>query len=288
MKKTPDLQNPIEALLQVAKDLRDPNGGCPWDLKQTHQSMAKHLVEETYEAIDAIYKLQEEDERTWGNLKEELGDVLFQVIFQAQLASEKNKFTFQDIAKYMTEKLIFRHPHVYGDLQGVDSAEQVLQNWEKLKRTEREKKGLEKSMLDSIPNSMPALLKALRMGQKVSRVHFDWQKEIHTKQDIEKKIQEELTEWLKLLPTNFTEEVSNVEKAEEELGDLLFAISQMARKYGLDPERALQKSNEKFRTRFRFMEKKFKDKLEKDELPSTEEWEAAWEEAKKEETKNRE
>ena len=175
MKIPPSLDEPLSAVCKLASDLRDKNGGCPWDIKQDHSSLIKHLIEEAYEAVDALEKFDENQPATIENIKEELGDLLFQIVLHSQIASEKDHFNLNDVARNVTEKLIFRHPHVYGEApENKLNSEEVMVNWEKLKREERKNKNQNKSMLASIPQALPALLKAYRLGQKVSRVGFDW------------------------------------------------------------------------------------------------------------------
>ncbi|MDH5720765.1 MAG: nucleoside triphosphate pyrophosphohydrolase [Spirochaetia bacterium] len=292
MKKSPSLDNPLRALIQIAADLREPKNGCPWDIKQTHHSVTANLIEEAYEVLDAIKELDEKKIETYENLKEELGDLLFQVIFHAQMANEKKLFNFQDIALYICEKLIFRHPHVYSSEIDLSTETEVLKNWEKLKLEEKKKKGDEKpSMLSGIPNHMPALLKSCRLGAKAARVDFDWPKTKEGLKSLKMKVVEEIDELLVELPddsSHFDIEPNKPEpkkeklkkKAEEEIGDVLFAVSQLARHYHIDPEEALQKSNKKFQDRFNIMEDKFRDKLSKGKHPTFNEWEDAWQEAK--------
>ena len=247
MKQPPSLENPIEAVRRVAADLRDPEGGCPWDLKQDHKSLIKHLIEEAYEVVDSLEALTEKNISTYDALKEELGDLFFQIVLHSQLASEKKYFDLDEVSISIVNKLIFRHPHVYGKLsnQGL-STEAVLQNWEALKKEERLKdkdhSGKKKSMLSGIPKSMPALLKAYRLGQKVSRVGFDWE----NLNQIEEKIKEEIHEFREELISSEKSEKDDLELIEEEFGDILFVLCQYARHVQIDPERALQKANKKF------------------------------------------
>ncbi len=277
MKKPPSLDNPIKAIQQLAADLRDPEGGCPWDVKQDHKSMIKHLIEEAYEVIDAIEAL-DGSEQGYHELQKELGDLFFQVVFHAQLGSEKDRFNLDDIARSITEKLIFRHPHVYGDGRA-DNSDAVLKNWESLKRQEKPDK--EESMLSGIPRHLPALLKSYRIGQKVARVNFDWPA---TKEGLEQllaKIDEERGELRAELPP-VPEKPTGVarERVKEEMGDYLFAICQLARHYDIDPEEALQAANDKFSKRFALAEKHFADQLARGEAPSLDEWEVQWQKAK--------
>ncbi|MDH5718277.1 MAG: nucleoside triphosphate pyrophosphohydrolase [Spirochaetia bacterium] len=294
MKKPPSLDKPIESLKKIARDLRDKTHGCPWDMNQTHDSVVKNLIEETYEVVDAIEKLNEKDINTYNDLKEELGDLFFQIVFHAQLAEERGMFNLEDTALYVSEKLIFRHPHVYGENVQVEGEKDVLKNWEKLKREEKNKKNEEFiHMLSGIPVHLPALLKSYRIGQKVSRVNFDWPSSKEGTKLLKEKVIEELNEFLveidenheKYNPENLitADKIKEKERVEEELGDLLFAISQLARRYYIDPEEALQKANKKVTSRFEKMETIFQDKLNKGIHPSIEEWDELWKKVKKEE-----
>lgn len=291
MKTPPILNEPLKAIQQIASQLRDPDGGCPWDIEQTHQSLVKNLIEEAYETADAIEQLDGSDE-SWENMREELGDLLFQTVIHAQLADEIHKFNLNDIARYMCEKLIFRHPHVYGNLEGLGSADntgQVLQNWERLKRKEKQKKekkngGERMSMLSGIPGNMPALLKALRMGQKTSRVGFDWPEGHEGARQLYEKIEEEIQELkteLSILDNAQIADDNMKIRAEEELGDLLFAVAQLGRRYQLDPEAALQRACVKFSKRFTAMENYFQKRLDSGEHPEIAEWEKQWDIVKK-------
>lgn len=259
-------------LLQVARDLRDKNGGCPWDLEQTHESLAKHLLEEACELIEIIEQgLGPETDQAF---KEELGDVLFQVVIHAQLAAEENRFDFDDVARTIADKLISRHPHVYGEWKA-DDARVVLKNWETLKARERARKQSRVSFLDGVPKILPALQRADRLGEKAARVGFDWQ----DNQQLWQKIREELTE----LEAAEQEELSH---SEEELGDLLFVLAQYARRQKIDPEAALRKACTKFETRFRLIEEDIRARLAQGDHPSAEEWEVLWQNAKKRLTQN--
>ncbi len=290
MKPVPSLSNPYEALKKIMSDLRDPNGGCPWDLEQTHKSISKNLIEEAYEALEALDNFKSGDKKTADHFKEELGDLLLQVALHAQIASESNDFNLDDVILYLSEKLIFRHPHVFGDAPESLSSKEVLHNWELLKAQEKEKKAEQNtSILGSVPRHLPALLRAEKLGKKAARVGFDWPKE-NAGPLLREKIQEELEEFLAELPDNpadFTEGVCGInpdqkDRAEEELGDLLFAISQWARHYGIDPEKALQVSNEKFIRRFNRMEEKTADRLAKGNYPDWQEWERIYRESRAE------
>lgn len=291
MKDQPNLENPYEAIQQLASDLRDPDGGCPWDCEQTHFSLIQNLIEEAYETAQAIEDLNEEDPSTFEEFKEELGDLFFQVVIHSQIASEKNKFNLDDVLRKITQKLIFRHPHVYGQTGGVETSDQVLENWEALKKKEKQQKKKENSSVFSgIPRNLPALLKSYRMGQKASRLNFDWRYPDGREQLFDK-IKEEHEELMAELPKNpedfkepATEDMINQKKrATLEFGDLFFVIAQLARHYHIDPEYALQESNRKFQKRFLSMEDQLKEKLDNHVLPAPEEWENAWQNAKKKE-----
>ena len=270
VKKPPQSENPIADLVAVAHDLRDRNGGCPWDIEQTHASLAKHLLEEASELIEVIE--QGITPETDAAFKEELGDVLFQVVIHAQLAAEEGRFTFDDVARGIADKLISRHPHVYGDVSA-DTPDQVLKNWEAIKARERQKKQARTSYLDGVPKTLPALQRAERLGEKASRTGFDWPKgEIGT-QMLRAKISEELAE---------LDEVSGGDQArvKEELGDLLFAVAQYGRRLGIDSEGALRHACNKFDRRFRSMETEAAGK----DL-SLDEWDVLWNQAKAAEQK---
>ena len=276
----PDLSEPVLAIQQLAADLRDQELGCPWDKEQNHQTMIKHLVEETYEVVDAIQDLltSVSIEDAYRNLKEELGDLLFQVVFHCQLAREKNHFDLNDVARAITEKLIYRHPHVYGDIKA-ENSQAVLTNWEQLKRKERESREHDQSVLSGVASSMPALQKSYRIGQKVSRLNFDWESNDEGLNQLRAKVLEEFQEVANELPVDpaeFKKDSLQKERAELEVGDLLFSIAQFARKYHINPEEALQKANQKFKVRFQKAEEHFSEKIAQGALPSLEEWEEQW------------
>ena len=235
---------PFERLKALMALLRSP-GGCQWDRKQTHKSLLPYLIEETYEVVEAI----ENDDVD--ALKEELGDLLCQVVFHSQLASEKGQFTIDDSVQILVDKLIARHPHVFGDCKEL-SPEQVRDQWEQNKVDSGEKK----SVLSGIPKSMPALTMAFRIGEKVSGVGFDWEKA----EDVLDKLDEEILEIKQAIKEKDKSQIA------DEIGDLLFATASLARKFEIDPEIALRKGLKKFRTRFEKLEhnvnksgKKFKD-----------------------------
>jgi len=235
-----DMDALAEAVAIMAR-LRGPNG-CPWDREQTFDSIKRHTLEETYEVFDAI------ERRAWPDLKDELGDLLLQVLFYAQMASEAGHFTIADVAANLNAKLIRRHPHIFGDVEATDS-QTVLRNWEQIKREEKRASGKQQgSMLDDIPRTMPAMLEAGKLGARAAKVGFDWP----NADGLFDKLQEEIAELQAELPPAATKPTSPA--AEEELGDLLFTAVNLARHLKLDPESALRSSNAKFRRRFAAME----------------------------------
>lgn len=224
---------PVDALVAIMKQLRDPNTGCPWDVKQTLQSIIPHTIEETYEVADAILHGDPE------HIKEELGDLLFQVVFYAQIAQEFDWFEFSDVAKVMCEKLIRRHPHVFTDQSSL-TAEQVEAQWDAIKRSEKVGQSLPNSILENIPSGLSPLLQAHKIQKTVAKVGFDWV-EISPVVD---KIKEELVEVEEAI------EAGDHRHIEEEIGDLLFAVVNLARHAGVKSEVALLAANQKFTQRF--------------------------------------
>jgi MazG family protein len=258
------LPDALLELVRIVAKLRDPNGGCPWDLEQTHDSLTPYVVEEAYEVVDAI-KLDRP------KLKDELGDLLLQVVLHAQIASEEKTFTLEEVIQGISKKLVYRHPHVFGDTK-VTGTNEVLNNWEQLKQKELPK---DKSILDGVPRSMPALLRAQRLGDKAARVGFDWK----SADDVLPKVAEELRE---------IAEATDKKAQDEELGDLLFVLVQWARKSGRTAEEVLSAANDKFTRRFKEMERSFGQRSisqasNENRLSdlSQEELEALWNEAKK-------
>lgn len=256
MKKKPT-GNPLEKIIKLAEDLRDPKEGCPWDKEQNHSTLKKYLIEEAYEVLEAITLLEEgKEDLGYSLLKEELGDLLYQIVFHSQIAKEKGKFDFIDVIEFCVEKLVNRHPHVYGK-DKVKSSKEVLEKWER-------RKTKEKKLFSSLPRDLPALLKAYRIGEKAKRVGLDWR----SREDVFSKVEEEYKELKEAIKEG------KKEKIEEELGDLLFSLSQFARHYDIDPEEALQKANKKFVDRFNLIE----EDLKKARTP--EEIDILWEKAK--------
>ena len=221
--------------------LRGPDG-CPWDREQTFDSIKRHTLEETYEVFDAI------ERRAWPDLKDELGDLLLQVLFYAQMASEAGYFTIQDVAANLNEKLIRRHPHIFGGAQAADS-DAVLRNWEQIKQTEKKSSAnSHTSMLDDIPRAMPAVLEANKLGSRAAKVGFDWP----DTNGLFDKLNEEIGE----LKAELTQPpvAQSTPAVEAEFGDLLFTAVNLARHLKVDPESALRVANAKFRRRFAGME----------------------------------
>ncbi len=245
--------------------LRDPDGGCPWDVEQTHQSIAHYCLEEAYEVVEAI------NHNDMGELREELGDLLLQVVFHAQMASEREDFTFDDVAGAIADKMIARHPHVFGE-KDIASAEAQTTHWEQLKEQERQAKGSEASVsaLDNIPLAFPALLRAQKLGKRASRVGFDWPNIA----PVFDKIEEELNELREAAAHGSQNDM------EEELGDLLFAVVNLARHQKIDAESALRGANAKFESRFRYIEETLRAQGKDIKESSLEEMEDLWNQAK--------
>lgn len=225
--------------------LRAP-GGCPWDREQTYESLSQYLLEECYETFDAIQEAAATGETH--NLVEELGDVLLQVVFHSTIAAEKGDFTIDEVVQGVTEKLILRHPHVFGEKE-LETAQDVLNNWDELKKAQQKASGkIEKqkeSILDDVPVHFPALLEGQKLTKKAAKVKFDWE----NVDQIFDKLTEETTELKEAIEQN-----ENNGNIEEEIGDLLFVVLNLARKLDVDAETALKKTNRKFRKRFKFIE----------------------------------
>lgn len=254
----------MERLLNIMARLRGP-GGCPWDRKQTHATLKPYVIEEAYEVVEAI------DIGEPGKLAEELGDLLLQVVFHAQVASESGQFNFDDVVEGICEKLIRRHPHIFADVEAKDAA-QVLHNWERIKQQEREdESGKPSSLLDAVPKYLPALMQASKIQDKAARVGFDWQ----SADDAAAKVWEEADELREAMACGEPEHIC------DELGDLLFATVNVARLLKIDPEGALRHTNSKFAARFKFIESRAQENGTDLEDMTLEEMDEFWNEAKR-------
>ncbi len=261
----------FESLVALQAHLRAPNG-CPWDREQTHESLRTYLVEETYEVLDAL------ESRDAHKFADELGDLLLQIVFHAQLAAEAGKFDIADVIEQIYTKMVRRHPHVFGEVQA-DTSAQVLKNWEQLKAEERAKNkdsqqpGREASILEAVPRSLPALLEAHQLSRRAANVGFDWP----DVQGIFDKLAEEAAELKQLLASGKRDGA----EIEEEAGDLLFTGVNLARFLGLDAEIALKKTNRKFARRFRVMERTAAARGQNLKDLSLDQLDALWNEAKR-------
>lgn len=263
------LEESFARAVAIMAQLRAP-GGCPWDREQTFDSIRRYTLEETYEVLDAI---ERED---WPGLKDELGDLLLQVLFYAEMAKEAGHFTLQNVTDNLSEKLIRRHPHVFANRERVETSAQVLQNWEEIKKSERTGAPNEKdtSMLNGVPRSLPALMEATKLGSRAASIGFDW----NNAASVFDKLQEELAELQQAIASGRSEE------KEEELGDVLFIVVNLARKLGVQSEFALRASNAKFRRRFAAMEASASSRSSIGEL-APEELEKLWDRVKVQERK---
>jgi ATP diphosphatase len=267
----------LDDLLNLMMRLRDPQYGCPWDLKQNYASIIPHTLEEAYEVADAI---ERED---FAQLRDELGDLLFQIVYYSQLAREEERFVFADVVDSITRKLVRRHPHVFpdGDLYGpLDQPrleeEAIKQRWEQIKAEERAEKAKapeQLSLLDDVPAVLPALSRAAKLQKRAAQVGFDWP----SAEPIIEKFHEELAEVVEAV------EERDQEHIEEEVGDLLFVVTNLARHLRVDPENALRGANRKFERRFRFIEDRLREQGKRPEACDLEELDALWDAAKAEE-----
>jgi len=249
------VEKEFEKFIEITKRLRKE---CPWDREQTHKSIRHSLIEETYEVVEAI------DNNDMNELKKELGDLLLHVVFHCNIAEEANEFTLIDVIKNINAKLIYRHPHVFGNTK-VEGVNQIIKNWEQLKMNE----GRE-SVLEGVPKELPALLRAHRLTDKASRVGFDWEK----KEDAWKKVEEEMRE------LHHAIEAGEQEAVEAEFGDLLFALVNYSRFIKVNPENALRQTVEKFIYRFQYIEKRLKEMGKDIHASSLEEMDKLWNESK--------
>jgi tetrapyrrole methylase family protein/MazG family protein len=259
MEKTP--HPAFTHLVEIMATLRGPNG-CPWDREQTPESLTPYLIEETYEVLEAL------EAKDWPAFKEELGDLLLQIVFHAQLMTEAGLFAIDDVAQAIADKLVRRHPHVFGDVKVKDAGE-VVQNWVKIKAAEKADKA-DRSILAGVPHAAPALVQAQRLGEKAARVGFDWS----SAAEVFKKVEEETQE----LNAALSQEA---EQQEHELGDLLFALTNLARHLNLDAETALRKAGRRFNARFRYLETQLAQNGEDIHYTSSARLEKLWQEAKR-------
>jgi MazG family protein len=259
----PESLRPIDRLLAVMALLRDPQDGCPWDRAQTFATIAPYTVEEAYEVADAI------ERGDLADLKEELGDLLLQVVFHARMAEEAGAFGFEDVAQAISDKMLRRHPHVFGE-QAYGSIAEQKADWETLKAEERGRKGRDRSLLDDVPVGLPALTRAMKLSKRAARVGFVWP----SIKEVMEKLHEEVGELEREL------EAGDVEKAGQELGDVLFVVANLARTLDVDAEHSLRYANAKFSRRFQYIEDKLRERGTTPEQSDLAEMDALWDEAK--------
>ncbi|HOV16163.1 MAG TPA: nucleoside triphosphate pyrophosphohydrolase [Candidatus Cloacimonadota bacterium] len=251
----------FDKLVEIVARLREPASGCPWDLKQTSESLVPNFIEELYEAVEAI------EEKDYSALNEELGDLMLHIVFQSQIAAEEKRFDIDSVLQNINAKLIRRHPHVFGDLELTD-ADAVKMNWERIKQAEKTDRS---SVLDGIPRNLPGLIYAQRTQEKAASVGFDWE-DHHPVLD---KLQEEIGELNEAL------EEDNQEKIREEIGDVLFTVVNLARKLHIDAEAAVKETTRKFTKRFQSVEEQYRSDGKDINEATLEELDSLWEKAKK-------
>lgn len=251
----------MQQLLEIMSRLRDKENGCPWDVEQDFASILPYTIEEAYEVAEAVHH------NDMNELRCELGDLLLQVVFHAQMAKEEGFFAFEDVAQAIAEKMVRRHPHVFGE-DKADSAGQVKRNWDEIKEQERQEKGEAKSVLDDVPAALPALMRAEKLQKRASRVGFDWP----SVEPVYDKIEEELAE--------VRDATGNAEAVAEEIGDLLFVVANLARHHNVDPEDALRWANRKFEKRFHYIERRLREDGRSPADSDLKEMDALWNDAK--------
>ena len=261
-----DPKGGMPRLIKIMRRLRDPQTGCPWDIEQDFATIAPYTIEEAYEVADAI------ERAAWGELRDELGDLLLQVVFHAQIAADKGLFAFDDVANAISDKMVARHPHVFGDESRDKTADQQTRDWEAVKAAERAAKA-QAGVLDGVAVGLPALLRAVKLQKRAARVGFDWPDASHVIDKIAEEAQE-LKEAAETLPQD---------KIEEEFGDLLFVLANLARHMKIDPEAALRRANAKFTRRFERIEALLTAQGRSPEDSTLEEMDALWDRAKDEE-----
>ena len=259
----PAALRPIDRLLAIMARLRDPEDGCPWDQEQTFTTVAPYTVEEAYEVADAIERGDLSD------LKEELGDLLLQVVFHARMAEEQGAFGFDDVAEAINDKMIRRHPHVFAE-ETYESLAHQIEGWEALKAAEREGKGRTTSLLDDIPTGLPALTRAVKLSKRAAKVGFVWPDIRH----VVDKLDEELGELKAEIAAG------DLEKARQEMGDVLFVVANLARTLDVDPEDSLRYTNAKFVRRFHYVEAELAKRGRTPEQSDLAEMDALWDQAK--------
>ena len=255
----------IAVLIEIMRRLRDPDGGCPWDQEQTFQTIAPYTIEEAYEVAGAI------EDADWSALKDELGDLLLQVVYHARIAEERGLFGFGDVVEAITAKMIARHPHVFGDGAAIAGAEAQTLAWESHKRRERDLRPGKQGLLDDVPRALPALLRAEKLQKRLASVGFDWD----SPERVLEKVAEEAGEIVAARA-----EGASAAKLEDEIGDLLFVIANLARHLKVDPEAALRSTNAKVMRRFAWIEAELAAKGRKPSDATLEEMEALWVDAK--------
>ncbi|MEX0284038.1 MAG: nucleoside triphosphate pyrophosphohydrolase [Paracoccaceae bacterium] len=256
----------IERLLEIMHRLRDPDTGCPWDIEQDFATIAPYTIEEAYEVADAI------ERQSWGEMEGELGDLLLQTVYHTQMGEEAGHFTFQSVVRNISDKMVARHPHVFGNESRDKSAEQQTRDWEAIKAAERAGKE-QKGALDGVAANLPALLRAYKLQKRAARVGFDW----GDTRDVLAKIAEEAEELTEARDTLTQDEI------EEEMGDLLFVLANLARHLDVEPEAALRRTNAKFIRRFTAVEARLAGNGKRPQDSTLEEMDALWDEVKAEE-----
>lgn len=263
------IKNPnggLPRLLEIMRALRDPNEGCPWDIEQDFASIAPYTIEEAYEVADAI------ERKAWDELRSELGDLLLQVVYHSQMASEAGYFTMEDVTRAVSDKMVHRHPHVFGDESREKSAEQQTADWERIKAAERADKK-RAGVLDDVAVGLPALLRAVKLQKRAARVGFDWPDASH----VIDKIREESAELVEARDKLTQAEI------DEEFGDLLFVMANLARHMNVDPEAALRAANGKFTRRFKYIEETLAKSGRTPDQSNLAEMDALWNAAKAQE-----
>jgi tetrapyrrole methylase family protein/MazG family protein len=263
----------FDELVNLMAKLRAPDG-CPWDRKQTHESLKPYLLEETYEVLETI------DRQDEAKLREELGDLLLQILFHAQIAAERKTFTVEDVMQLLADKLVRRHPHVFGPKgDGTLTSDQVYSNWEQIKKSERRQSGRSESALDGVPNTLPALLRAFQVQARASRVGFDWPQNGEGVHQVMDKVREEIGELTDAYGAGKSEAAQR--HLEDEMGDVLFSLVNLARFLKVNPEDALRRATDRFADRFHFVEAEAARTGRTLPSMTLAEMDALWEEAKR-------